>query len=239
MHPLQHPYQVYPLGDAAVTIDFGNRIEEPINREVIARFIQLQRQPPHYIREVVPAYCSLTICFDIAAVKKLSGSTTVTDWIKKELESLLAFPVLSLDDASSFIRIPVCYEKEYAPDLQRVAIARKLSIEEVIHIHTSVTYRVYMLGFLPGFAYMGQTDERIAVPRKPQPVQVVNGSVGLAGRQTGIYPLDSPGGWQIIGRSPVRLFNTDEGRPVLLKAGDNVQFYSINKNEFKQLSSGV
>lgn len=239
MHLLQHPYQVYPLGDAAVTIDFGNRIEEGINQEVIARFIQLQQHPPYYIREVIPAYSSLTICFDITAIKKYSGNAVAADWVKKELETILAQPVQAYESVSSFISIPVCYEKEFAPDLQRVALAKKLSIEQVIDIHTSVIYRVYMLGFLPGFAYLGQIDDRIAVPRKPQPVHVKQGSVGLAGRQTGVYPLDSPGGWQIIGRSPVRLFHPGTSRPVLLKCGDSVQFYSITKKEFEQLSSGL
>jgi inhibitor of KinA len=121
----------------------------------------------------------------------------------------------------------------------RVAAANDISPEEVIALHTSKTYRVFMLGFLPGFAYMGQVDEKIAMPRKPQPVNIAAGSVGIAGRQTGIYPLDSPGGWQIIGKTPLKLFDAEREDPVLLQAGDHVQFFSISKNDFREIQNSA
>jgi inhibitor of KinA len=131
-----------------------------------------------------------------------------------------------------FFRIPVCYEGEYAPDLEGVAKEKGLSKEEVIGLHTSVIYRVYMIGFLPGFPYMGRTDPRLEIARKKQPVSVWAGGVGIAGIQTGIYPLNSPGGWQIIGRTPMPLFNRHEDPPIRVQAGDSVQFYPVSKKEF-------
>jgi inhibitor of KinA len=131
------------------------------------------------------------------------------------------------------MRIPVCYAKTFAPDLEDLALQNKISQEEVIRIHTSATYRVYMIGFLPGFAYMGRVDERIVTPRRSQPrTMVPAGSVGIAGEQTGIYPFASPGGWNIIGQTPVALFDVKRKQPVLLQPGDEVTFYSITEHEF-------
>jgi KipI family sensor histidine kinase inhibitor len=132
--------------------------------------------------------------------------------------------------------IPVCYEKEYAPDLEWVASEKGLSAAEVIELHCAVVYRVYMVGFLPGFSYMGSVDQRLELPRKPLPVNVVAGGVGLTGRQTGIYPLNSPGGWQIIGRTPIKLFDAGTNPPVRLQSGDRVQFYPVSGAEFRDLS---
>lgn len=132
-------------------------------------------------------------------------------------------------------RIPVCYQAEYAPDLDWVTHRTGLSREEVIGIHCAITYRVYMIGFLPGFCYMGRVDPRLELPRKQRPVTVVAGGVGIAGMQTGIYPLNSPGGWQIIGRTPVQLFDPQADPPVRLQSGDQVQFYPVSAVEFGQL----
>lgn len=235
------PYRIFPLGDSAITVDYGNRIDEAINREVIARFHELQQHPIPGMTEAVPAYCSLTIHYDIIAVHKKAGNISAYEWIKAAIEKRLAEPARYPTAEERLVRIPVCYDKAFAPDLENLAVTKGLSAEEVIHIHTSCTYKVYMLGFMPGFPYMGQVDERIAIPRKQQPVHVAAGSVGIAGLQTGIYPFDSPGGWQIIGRTPVSLasLNSPEGgtlepeRITLLKAGDRVQFYPISKEEFK------
>jgi inhibitor of KinA len=134
---------------------------------------------------------------------------------------------------SSLVKIPVCYDNEFAPDLQRMAQSKNISADEIVRIHIADTYRVYMLGFLPGFAYLGRLDKKIAMPRKSHPAPVAAGSIGIAGNQTGIYPLASPGGWQIIGRTPLQLFDADRTEPTLLKAGDTVQFYSISKHEFE------
>jgi inhibitor of KinA len=140
-------------------------------------------------------------------------------------------------DNGTEIHLPVCYDEIFAPDLRQIANNRNIDAEDVINIHLSRVYRVYMMGFLPGFAYMGDVDERIQLPRKPQPETVVAGSVGIANAQTGIYPLDSPGGWQIIGRTPVRLFNPQAVQPVKLKAGEFIRFHRITTSEFEEISN--
>jgi inhibitor of KinA len=132
------------------------------------------------------------------------------------------------------LEIPVCYAKPFAPDLETLALQNQLTTEEVIQLHTAKVYRVYMIGFLPGFAYMGKVDHRIAAPRKSQPrTNIPAGSVGIAGEQTGIYPLVSPGGWNIIGQTPLKLFDAARPDPVLFQPGDRVHFYSISQNEFE------
>lgn len=226
-------YRIFPLGDTALVIDYGNLIDEAINKEVIARFTQLKNANVPGIIEVVPAYSSLAVYYHPQEVlKKRTIEITVYEWMKDQVKQLLAQPVINNDSTERLLTIPVCYEDEFAPDIRALSAAKNISVEEIIQLHTATTYRVYMLGFLPGFSYMGQVDEKISIARKPQPVNVAAGSVGIAGRQTGIYPLASPGGWQIIGRTPLKLFDVKSEEPALFKAGDKVQFISISKNEF-------
>lgn len=230
------PYRIFPLGDTAITIDFGNCINEAINNEVIARFNQFQQQPLPGMVEAVPAYSSLSIYYDMIALrKKVVPGQTIFDWMKTQVEEKLQQPVEYNNAKERRIKIPVCYEEEFALDIKQLSAGKNISVEEIINIHTSKSYKVYMLGFLPGFAYMGEVDEKIAMPRKPQPVNIAAGSVGIAGKQTGIYPLASPGGWQIIGRTPVKLFDSTKEKSTLLIAGDMAQFFSITKNEFKKI----
>lgn len=227
-------YRIFPLGDSAITADWGNCINESVNREVLARFRQLSDTPLPDMTEVVSAYSSLTIYYDVLAVKKrIAPGTTVYDHMRHLLEERLQQPVSADSVQGRLVRIPVCYEKPFATDILSLALAKHISVEELIQIHTASIYRVYMLGFLPGFTYMGEVDERIASPRKPVPETVMPGSVGIAGRQTGVYPLVSPGGWHIIGRTPLALFAPEREEPALLTAGDQVQFYSISRHEFE------
>ncbi|MBC7872664.1 MAG: 5-oxoprolinase subunit PxpB [Ferruginibacter sp.] len=237
MNTLSPAYRIFPLGDSAITADFGNCIDETINREVIARFTQLQKHPLPGMIEAVPAYSSLTIYYDMVALKRrITGSLTLFEWMQQQLNERLQQPVSYTEVKERLINIPVCYEGEFAPDIQQLAAAKSITVEEVTQLHISKSYKVYMLGFLPGFAYMGKVDEKISMPRKPVPVNMVPGSVGIAGLQTGIYPMASPGGWQVIGRTPLKLFDADREEPALLAAGDRVQFYSINKDEFETIS---
>jgi len=236
MYSPDTPYHIFPLGDSAITVDFGNCIDERINREVINRFRQLQQQPLPGMIEAVPAYSSLTIHYDIRFLrKKVPAIQTVYDWMEQQLRERLATPVQQQESAERMVRIPVCYEHEFATDLEYLAATKNISIADIIQLHTAKSYKVYMLGFLPGFCYMGEVDERISIARKPQPEKIIAGSVGIAGKQTGIYPLASPGGWQIIGRTPLKLFDAKREDPILLRAGDKVQFYAITKNEFDEL----
>jgi len=233
MAPIVASYHIAPLGDSALFIDFGNRIDENINKEVIARTQQLKEKLAGII-EVVPAYSSINVYFDLLSLKRRAPKDKlVYDHLKEMVEQLLLQPLPQEEMEGRLIEIPVCYEPEFATDINSVAAFNKISVEEVIAFHLSKTYRVYMLGFLPGFSYLGEVDERIVTPRKPEPVAVAPGSVGIAGKQTGIYSLASPGGWQIIGRTPVKLFDAYADNPVLLRPGDKVRFFSINRNEIK------
>jgi inhibitor of KinA len=236
------PYRIFPLGDAAITVDFGNVIDEVINRKVGILFHQICNDPFPGMIEVVPAYSSVTIYYDVYNTSKLlPAGKTVYEFMVEQLIERLKLSLPGNVAESRLVNIPVCYEKEFGPDIEELAKEKNISVEEVIRTHTSKQYQVYMLGFLPGFAYMGKVDEKIMIPRKTQPVTVTAGSVGIAGKQTGIYPLASPGGWQIIGRTPLKLF--EAARPIggeatvdavcLLHPGDKVQFISISKNEFE------
>ena len=263
-HPIL-PYRIFPLGDSAITIDLGNRIDPILNREVIARYDQLLQMPLPGMIEVVPAYSSITVYYDVMMLKKkIPPHQTVFEWMKQQLAERLEQPARQDQINERILSIPVCYEEEFAMDIQHLASTKNISVDEVIQIHSARQYKVYMLGFLPGFPYMGEVDEKIAMPRKPQPVNIEAGSVGIAGKQTGIYPLNSPGGWQIIGRTPLKIFeapprtsfpsfsmlarpqgealdseslNMSLAEPTLLKAGDLVQFYSITKNDFYEIQN--
>ncbi|MET0393450.1 MAG: 5-oxoprolinase subunit PxpB [Chitinophagaceae bacterium] len=227
-------YRILPLGDAAVLVDCGNTISDAVSHAITGWFRRLQADPLPGMIEAVPAYSSLAVHYDPGAVYKLApAGQTAYAWMKQQVEKRMAATMTGEKEAPRLVQVPVCYEEPFAPDIEDLAATNGLSVEELIRMHTSVPYRVYMLGFLPGFAYMGPVDERLRAPRKASPAQVAAGSVGIAGNQTGIYPLSSPGGWCIIGRTPLRLFDAANETPVLLQAGDQVQFYSISRHEFE------
>ena len=228
-----HGYHIFPLGDSAITVDFGNTIDEMINRKVISLFDWFSKNSFAGLKEIVPAYSTLTFHYNITVINKIiPKEISVYDWVKTEVEKRIDTARETADVEGSLVDIPVCYETLFAPDIEQLARSRNISIDEVIQLHSSGTYRVYMLGFLPGFAYLGQVDEKIAMPRKPRLASVTAGSIGIAGLQTGIYPFASPGGWQIIGRTPLNLFDVTKEDPALLKTGDTVRFYSISSHEF-------
>jgi inhibitor of KinA len=221
------------LGDTAILVDFGNRIDKTIHLQVMALYDYLQLHPLKGTTDLIPAYTSLAICYDPAAyLAELNEGMPVAALLAGQLTAILATARKAHVAAPRLVEIPVCYEGSYAPDISVVAAAIGKTQSEIITLHTSTVYHVYMLGFLPGFAYMGEVNALIAQPRKPRPVPIAAGSVGIAGRQTGIYPLASPGGWQIIGRTPLSLFQKETGH-TLLQPGDQVQFYPINSHEFK------
>ena len=258
-------YTIFPLGDSAITLDLGNTIDELHNIRALAvqEWLQAHRFPG--VLDIIVAYSSVSVFYDPAVVlgSGAAGSGGAAFWVeallKRAEEEVLGVapgdgglgtgvpagigtgvpggPTKGLHAAGRSFRIPVCYEQEFAPDLGWVAGQRGLGKEEVIRLHCTPTYRVYMIGFLPGFSYMGTVDERLQLPRKERPVPVAAGGVGIAGMQTGIYPLNSPGGWQIIGRTPLRLFNVDLDPPVYLQTGDHVQFFPISSDEFRELSA--
>jgi len=230
MNPYQ-PYSIFPLGDSALTIDFGNIISEDINKKVLQLFHHLRTVSDETIIDVVPAYSSLTVYYDVAFFH--DPAKTAFESMADILEQLFSKTSTVTEQKTSYFEIPVCYSKKFGMDIDYLSQKNDLSLNEIIHIHTSKTYKVFMLGFLPGFTYMGEVDDRIAIERKPSPVKLSAGAVGIAGKQTGIYPLESPGGWQIIGRTPVQVFKKDENKPVLFQPGDEVKFYSITEHEFE------
>ncbi|MFC0772516.1 5-oxoprolinase subunit PxpB [Terrimonas alba] len=220
------------LNETALLVSFENRIDEDINKQVIALHELLGKRPFDGFIESVPAYASLAVFYNLIVVKKnCKDNTTTFEWVKMVVEELIAGLENDVVAAGAeTIRIPVYYNGQ---DLESLARLHKLSIEDVVQIHTEKIYRVFMIGFLPGFAYMGKLDERIATPRHATPrTNVKAGSVGIAGLQTGIYPMSSPGGWQLIGQTPIKIFDITREKPCLLKAGDKIQFAPISKQEF-------
>jgi inhibitor of KinA len=219
-------YKIFPLSDSAITIDFGNVIDENINDIVMQLFQYCINNPFMGMKEAMPAYASMTIFYDVFSVRKKYTSfktayAFVEDYLIKSCENI--------GEGESFekrtIEIPVVYDGE---DLSYVADYHQISEVRVVELHTTPTYRVYMMGFLPGFAYMGGLDTRIATPRRATPrMKVPAGSVGIAGSQTGIYPSESPGGWQLIGRTELQLYTPNADEITLLKAGDLVKFMAL------------
>jgi inhibitor of KinA len=196
----------------------------------------LLQQPFAGMIETIPAYCTLTVVYDVLAVKKngTAGQTAAAK-VRQYLEELFT-AATTIHQPKSVIKIPVCYAAEFALDLTAMCAAKNLSAQQMIELHTSSAFTVYMIGFMPGFPYMGIVPEALQAPRMAVPrTQVPAGSVGIAGAQTGIYPFASPGGWNIIGQTPVKLFDAQRQKPCLLQAGDNVQFYAIDTAEFHHL----
>jgi inhibitor of KinA len=230
------PYSIFPLGDCALTIDFGNVISEDINKKVLRLFHHLKTIDDHSIIDLVPAYSSLTVYYDVASFHH--PEKIAFESMADILEQLLAKSFDIPEEKSNFFEIPVCYSKKFALDIGHISEQNEVSPEEIIRIHTSKAYKVYMLGFLPGFTYMGEVDHRIEIARKPTPIKLFAGAVGIAGKQTGIYPLESPGGWQIIGRTPIKIFKKEHKNPLLFQPGDEVKFYSITEDEFENYQAG-
>ena len=223
--------KILPLGDRCVTVDFGNEISLELNSKAISLSSYFSKNPfPGFI-EAVPAYSSLSIFYDIIEVRKtfweFDCAFEAVRWL---VNAAIRHPDEIITAETRSIEIPVDFGDKAALDIRHVADYSGLSPNEVIDLFTSRKYRVYMLGFLPGFAYMGEVDERIAVPRKGSPrTKVPAGSVGIASYQTGVYPFESPGGWQIIGRTSTEIFSRDSDSPCLLRAGDEVSFVRLSR----------
>jgi len=222
-------HRILAAGDSVLILEFEDRIDPAVNAHAIAVADAVQAAGLAGVRDVVPTYRSVAVYFD--------PLRTDYDGLYARLEAEAARERPAAAEARDPIRIPVLYGREAGPDLPEVAAFAGVSEEEVVRIHAAATYRVFMVGFVPGFAYMGIVDSRIAMPRKSTPrVKVPLGSVGIAGVQTGIYPAETPGGWQIIGRTPLKPFDPTRPEPFLMKAGDAVQFFAIEPGEFDRLS---
>ena len=222
--------RILTVGDCAVSVEFGQEISLEINHKVMALKMVLEREPIRGIVELIPTYCSLLIQYDPMDLRY--------GQLRDRLEAL----VTQLDEVEmppkQVVEIPVAYGGEYGPDLGEVARAHNISEEEVIKLHSEPEYPIYMLGFVAGFPYLGGMNKAIATPRKKSPrLKIEAGSVGIAGEQTGIYSVESPGGWQIIGRTPLKLYDVNRNEPVLLKAGQYIKFKPITKEEFRAMEN--
>ncbi|WP_141432170.1 5-oxoprolinase subunit PxpB [Bacillus sp. 03113] len=235
--------QITALGDSAIVIQLGNEISHEVHRKVMKLKNHFEKNLPDGFIECVPSFTNVTLYYDPVIIynqhkqKKISSPfQIVQSIIKEELKNISD----SQDFIHRTIEIPICYGGVYGPDLEDVAKHNGLTTDEVIAIHSTGEYLVYMIGFAPGFAFMGGMSDKIATPRRSTPrTSIPVGSVGIAGKQTGIYPISTPGGWQLIGKTPTPLFLPNEHPPSLLQAGDRVKFRSISQEEFlEELNRG-
>lgn len=220
-------YKVLPYGEFAFLINFKNEISLEVHLQVKSLYQQLKKINLKGVTFLIPAYSSITVGFN---PNEVDGS-----FLKMFLENT-KFDVSKKELNSKIVKIPVCYEAPYAPDMEEVSKKTGLTPKEIINTHSSTSYLVYFLGFAPGFMYLGGLNKKLYTPRKETPrIKIEAGAVGLADQQTGIYPLETPGGWQIIGQTPLTLFSKEQAS--LAQMGDTIQFVPITANEFKKIKS--
>lgn len=225
-------YSIQLYGDRGVRIQFGNTIDRQVNVNVHRFTGLLEKYPIEGITEWIPAYTSVTIYYNPSEITYLK--------LERKLHQLQKIMREAALPAGRRIIVPVCYEKEFAMDMDEVAAYHKLPVQEVIRLHTEPLYYVYMMGFMPGFPYLGGLSEKLATPRLKSPrKRVERGSVGIADQQTGIYPLDSPGGWRIIGKTPVPLYDVRKENKILIRSGDMLQFEAIDREAYYKIEEAV
>ena len=230
--------EIVPLGDSALIVrvreQFDDAPEETLN-EVLQTFQQLRSAAIPGVIELAPAYTSVAVFFDPVDVAKASGTASdIFHWLAARIGAATVPKRRgSRRSAPRTVEIPVCYDPEFAPDLDEVAQHAQISAKEVVELHSAADYRVACIGFVPGFPFMSGLPKKVATPRRDTPrKEIPSGSVGIGGAQTGIYPLRSPGGWNLIGRTPFKLFDPTKNPPSLLQAGDRVRFRAITREEF-------
>lgn len=223
-------FDITIAGDSALNLEFAKEISPETSTLIRLAATYLTEDPVEGVVELVPTFCSLMVVYDPCVV----GCQELAERLRAKLS------VLSKAETAvkRIVEIPVCYGGEYGPDMENVVEHTGLSEEEVIRIHSQHDYLIDMLGFLPGFAYLGGLDERLHTPRLATPrTRIEAGSVGIGGAQTGVYPLPSPGGWQIIGRTPLRPYDPDRERPILYEAGDYLRFVPITPEEYETIEA--
>jgi inhibitor of KinA len=218
-------------GDRALVIEFGDRVDRQLSNEVLHLNTSLQSSALPGVVETVPTFCSLMVYYDPLVTSRVDLEHAIVGRLDRQA---------ALRTAATRWRVPVCYEGEFAPDLAEVARLTGLAPGDVAALHSAQRYHVYMLGFLPGFPYMGDLPPQLALPRRADPrVRVPAGSVSIATTLTAIYPYESPGGWHLIGTTPIRLFDLEHPRPALLNAGDIVQIEPIDPPRFASIKKAV
>ena len=219
-------------GDTAITVCFENEISKEVNRNVTSFTSAVEEKRIKGVIELIPAFSSVTVLYD--------STVTSSRLLKMRLESIIRNMGSASLSKPTLYKIPVCYDDEFSPDMKNVEAHTGLEREEIIVLHSSADYLIYMLGFLPGFAYLGEMDKRLATPRLDSPrVEIARGSVGIGGEQTGIYPVASPGGWQLIGKTPVLVYDKNRQEPILYKSGDYIRFIPITRQEYYEIEKEV
>ena len=229
--------RILPLGDRAILVEFGSAIDEETRLLVRASFEQLSSVSFAGVLDVVPGFASIAVHYDPAQVSRAVGATPHVA-ISEAVEEVLRATVTTPGGERRLVEVPVCYDPSLAPDIDEVAAHAQLTPEQVVELHSAPEYVVQMIGFLPGFPYLGGLDTRLTMPRRSSPrIRVPAGSVGIGGSQTGVYPIDSPGGWQLIGRTTSRLFDVGWNPPTLLQIGDRVRFRPVMLEEHRAAGS--
>lgn len=234
---MERGYQILPVSENCLYVKFGDTISPEVNHKARKLSGYIEENPFDGFKETVVSYTGLAVIYDICMVgkslrKNLSTFQFVAEILHEYISSLDNEP----DQPSRVVEIPVCYGESYGPDLAYVADYHDMSPEDVIDIHVNSEYLCYMIGFCPGFPYLGGMDERIATPRRETPrLAIPARSIGIAGSQTGGYPISTPGGWQIIGRSAVDMYDPEAEHPSLLRAGDLVRFRRISEEEYREI----
>lgn len=220
------------FGASALLIEWPNRIDETILEEIISLQSQIENDFGEYIIETVNAYNSLTLLFKPETISHFN--------LKEKVQHIYRSGVQKSKEKKKTWKIPVCYDKEFGIDLNEIATAKKCSIDEIIDMHTKPRYVVYFTGFLPGFLYLGGLPATVHIPRKSIPrLRIIKGAVAIGGQQTGIYPSDSPGGWNIVGNSPLEFFDPQQSPPCFAKSGDYLKFYSVDRPHYQKIKEKV
>ncbi len=216
-------------GDQGLLVEYGDGIDFEVNTKVRAMAIIMKQNTPKGVIETIPTYRSLLLVYD-PSITNLAKLQKELQKLEEQLEEIQIPP-------PDTVEIPVCYGEEFGPDIEFVAETHNLSVKEVIQLHSDPEYLIYMVGFTPGFPFLGGLSEKLHTPRLETPRTFVpQGSVGIANNQTGIYPVSSPGGWQLIGRSPIKLFAPERPNPFLYQAGDHIKFKPITIEEYSRLA---
>ena len=217
------------VGDCGLLVEYGNAIDPAVNQKVRSMAIVVKDNMPAGVIEIIPTYRSILIYYDPSITTPSLLKATLID-LESGLSEIKIPP-------PKVVEIPVCYGGEYGPDIDHVAQSHNLTPQEVIHLHSEPEYLIYMVGFTPGFPFLGGLPEILHTPRLKTPrTRVPEGSVGIANGQTGVYPIASPGGWQLIGKTPISLFSPERSNPILYQAGDRIRFKPISPSDYQQIS---
>ena len=229
-------FDIVQVSENCVLIEFGNKISENINKKIRIFCEYLDMKSFYGLIEYIPYFSSVSLIYDPLKIK---GKESFK-FVKEKLEDILLNIDFSHDYKENIVEIPVYYGGECGPDIEHVANVNNITVDDVINIHSNGKYLVYMIGFAPGFPYLGGLSEKLYTPRRSTPRLVIpQGSVGIAGMQTGVYPIETPGGWQIIGQTPIKLFDINRENKTLLKCGDIAKFYPISYDEYLKIKEKI